>query len=65
MCRMCQEAGVPLVPYGTGTGLEGGTLALRGGIALNLTRMDQVGGGWRSHGLSEKPVGGEWWWRKR
>ena len=43
MCSICHEAGVAVVPYGTGTGLEGGTLALRGGLAVNLTRMDQVG----------------------
>lgn len=58
MCSICHEAGVAVVPYGTGTGLEGGTLALRGGLAVNLTRMDQVGPG-GGHGGGHCG-GGEW-----
>ena len=29
---------VPLIPYGTGTGLEGGVTAVAGGITVNLAR---------------------------
>jgi glycolate oxidase len=34
--------GVPVVPRGAGTGLSGGAVTLRGGIALQLTRMRRV-----------------------
>jgi alkyldihydroxyacetonephosphate synthase len=35
-------AGVPVVPYGGGTGLMGGALTVRPGIVLDLRRMDRV-----------------------
>lgn len=31
-----------MIPFGTGTGLEGGILPLRGGVTFNLMKMDQV-----------------------
>ena len=31
---------MPIIPYGTGTGLEGGVVALRGGICVNLAHFD-------------------------
>lgn len=40
--RACQAAGVAVIPWGTGTSLEGHALAVRGGITLNLSRMDKV-----------------------
>lgn len=40
--NLCGEAGVPIVPYGAGTSLEGHTLPLEGGVSLDLTRMDAV-----------------------
>ena len=42
--RLCAEARVPLIPFGAGTSVEGNTLAVRGGVALNLSRMDRIVG---------------------
>ena len=42
IAKLCSLHRVPLIPFGTGTGLEGGVGATRGGVSLNLTRMDQI-----------------------
>jgi glycolate oxidase len=34
--------GVPIVPRGAGTNLSGGTVPVRGGLVLNLTRMNRI-----------------------
>lgn len=36
------ERGVPVTPYAAGTSLEGNPVPSRGGISLDLTRMDRV-----------------------
>ena len=40
--KACATHGTPLIPYGTGTALEGQTLAVQGGITLDLSSMDRV-----------------------
>jgi D-lactate dehydrogenase (cytochrome) len=36
------DHGVPVTPYAAGTGLEGNAVPARGGVSLDLTRMDDV-----------------------
>lgn len=38
----CRQAGMSVVPRGSATGLSGGSLPVRGGVALDLTRMDRI-----------------------
>ena len=40
--RFAGEHGVPVVPFGEGSSLEGHTIPARGGISLDLGRMDEV-----------------------
>jgi D-lactate dehydrogenase (cytochrome) len=40
--RVCARTGVPIVPYGTGTSLEGHIAALEGGITVDLSGMARI-----------------------
>ena len=40
--RACLDAGVPIVPRGSGTGLIGGATAPRGGVMIGVNRMDRI-----------------------
>jgi len=39
---ICREAACPITPYGAGTSLEGHIVPVRGGISLDMSRMNQV-----------------------
>ncbi len=38
----CARHRVPIVPFGTGTGLEGSVTAVRGGLCIDLSRMRDI-----------------------
>ena len=40
--RVCSEHKVPIIPFGTGTSLEGGVNAPAGGISIDLNEMNQI-----------------------
>ena len=39
---ICRRHHVPMIPYGVGTSLEGHILAVRGGVCIDMSRMNQV-----------------------
>ena len=39
---VCHAEGCPVIPWGTGTSLEGHALAPRGGVCVDVSRMDRV-----------------------
>ncbi|NXF92838.1 LDHD protein, partial [Eubucco bourcierii] len=42
LAALCHRCRVPMVPFGTGTGLEGGVNAVQGGVCFNLSRMNAI-----------------------
>ena len=42
LAAICTRHGCPVIPWGTGTSLEGHSLAPRGGVTVNFSRMDRV-----------------------
>lgn len=42
LAKICHHHRLPIIPFGTGTGLEGGVGALKGGVCFSLRNMDRV-----------------------
>ena len=42
IARICSAHRVPIVPFGTGTAVEGGIVAVRGGLCVDLSRMNRI-----------------------
>ena len=42
LVKACGDAGVPVIAFGAGTSVEGNTLAVHGGVALDLSRMTRI-----------------------
>lgn len=40
--KLAKQAGVPIVPRGSGTGLAGGSVPAEGGIVVSLSRLDRI-----------------------
>ena len=40
--RVCAGLGIPIVPWGAGTGLSGGALPRQDGLVISLARMNQI-----------------------
>ena len=40
--RLCSELGMPVVPFGAGTSLEGNAASIKGGVCIDLSRMNRV-----------------------
>lgn len=42
IAHICHERKIPMIPFGTGTGLESGVSALLGGVSVDMSKMDQI-----------------------
>ncbi|MDP1027565.1 FAD-linked oxidase C-terminal domain-containing protein [Sphingomonas sp. KR1UV-12] len=42
LVKLCVAAGVPIVPFGAGTSIEGNAVPVRGGVSVNLGEMNQI-----------------------
>jgi glycolate oxidase len=42
LVRLANEEGIPITPRGAGTGLSGGSVPIRGGVVVDLCRMNRI-----------------------
>jgi D-lactate dehydrogenase (cytochrome) len=42
LVKICAAHGCPVIPFGTGTALEGHTLAVRGGVTVDMKNMNRI-----------------------
>lgn len=42
LAKLCYRHQLPIIPFGTGTGLEGGVGAVKGGVCFSLRNMDRI-----------------------
>ncbi len=42
LVKACTRAGVPIVPFGAGTSVEGNTTPVRGGVSVDLSEMNEI-----------------------
>ncbi|GMV40939.1 MAG: hypothetical protein AMXMBFR64_26550 [Myxococcales bacterium] len=47
--RLCNDERIPVVPYGAGSGVCGGTVPISGGVVVDVRRLDAI---YRIHGES-------------
>ncbi len=40
--KLAHQHAVPVIPYGTGSSLEGHLLAVQGGVSVDVSRMDRI-----------------------
>ncbi|XP_002741494.1 putative D-lactate dehydrogenase, mitochondrial [Saccoglossus kowalevskii] len=40
--KLCSKYSIPMVPFGSGTGLEGAATGIRGSVCIDMTKMDKI-----------------------
>lgn len=40
--KLCYENNIPVIPRGAGTGLTGASVAIKGGVMINITKMNKI-----------------------